>query len=51
MVGLVEETLRGKRFDDDAQFEQHVPNWILEHPASFRDEGIKMLPIRWFSYD
>lgn len=47
MFGVLKEALGGEKFNNDAEVEQYVRNWLLECPSSFFDEGIKKLPIRW----
>ena len=46
MFGVVKEALGGEKFNNDAEVEQYVRNWLLERLSSFFDEGIKTLPIQ-----
>lgn len=46
LFGPLKEALRGQRFNNDG-VEEFVRNWLLTQSASFYDDGIKKLPIRW----
>lgn len=47
VFGPLKEALGGQRFDSDAEVEAYVRNWLQTRPASFYEEGIGKLPIRW----